>query len=122
MSSFHEIFTPTVCAVKRLRAAPAGQACLDGPSAVKATIKEKFVMTRMIGALASAGVLAIGLGACGSSSSSSSSGTSSGSGAATTASGGANTISGAGSTFAAPVYMQWGSQLSPLTVNYQAVG
>ena len=34
------------------------------------------------------------------------------------------TISGAGSTFAAPVYEQWGSQLASagLTVNYQAVG
>ncbi len=32
------------------------------------------------------------------------------------------TISGAGSTFAAPVYEQWGSAQSGLTVNYQAVG
>jgi phosphate transport system substrate-binding protein len=31
-------------------------------------------------------------------------------------------VSGAGSTFAAPVYLQWASALSPLTVNYQAVG
>ncbi len=59
-------------------------------------------------------LLALGLAACGSSSSSSSSSTSS--------SGSATTISGAGSTFAAPVYEQWASSLSPLTVNYQAVG
>lgn len=32
------------------------------------------------------------------------------------------TISGAGSTFAAPVYEQWGSEIRGLTLNYQAVG
>jgi phosphate transport system substrate-binding protein len=69
-----------------------------------------------MGALASAAVLALGLAACGSSSKSSSSSTSSSS------SGASGTISGAGSTFAAPVYQQWASSLSPLTVNYQAVG
>ena len=67
-----------------------------------------------IGALGGTLLLALGLAACGSSSSSSSSSTSSG--------GSATTISGAGSTFAAPVYEQWASSLSPLTVNYQAVG
>jgi len=71
-------------------------------------IKTKF------GALAGAIVLALGLAACGSSSSTSSSSTSS--------SGGSATISGAGSTFAAPVYEQWASSQSGLTVNYQAVG
>jgi phosphate transport system substrate-binding protein len=62
-------------------------------------------------------VLSLVLAACGSSSNPTSSGTT---GAASTAA----TISGAGSTFAAPVYEQWGSQLasSGLTVNYQAVG
>jgi phosphate transport system substrate-binding protein len=67
-----------------------------------------------VGATLSAAALALALGACGSSSSttSSSSSTASASG----------TISGAGSTFAAPVYEQWGSQQSGLTVNYQAVG
>jgi phosphate transport system substrate-binding protein len=69
-----------------------------------------------IGALASLAVLALGLAACGSSSTSSSSSSTSAS------SGASGTISGAGSTFAAPVYEQWGSSLSPLTVNYQAVG
>src|SRR5271168_1438174 len=70
-------------------------------------------MNNKIGALAGLVVLALGLAACGGSSrGSTSSSTSSASG----------TISGAGSTFAAPVYEQWASSLSPLTVNYQAVG
>ncbi len=67
-----------------------------------------------IGALAGVAVLALGLAACGSSSKSSSSTTSSSSGS--------GTISGAGSTFAAPVYEQWASAQSGLTVNYQSVG
>jgi phosphate transport system substrate-binding protein len=76
------------------------------------------VIKNRIGALAGCALLALGIAACGSSSSSSSS-----SSASSTASGGASgTISGAGSTFAAPVYQQWASSLSPLTVNYQAVG
>ncbi len=66
-----------------------------------------------IGALASCALLALTVGACGKSSSTSSSG----SGSSTSA-----TISGAGSTFAAPVYQQWGSGVSGLTVNYQPVG
>jgi phosphate transport system substrate-binding protein len=91
------------------------------------------VIKTKIGALAGVVLLALGLAACGSSSSttssssstsSSSTGASSSSAAKTatappTASG---TISGAGSTFAAPVYEQWGSAQSGLTVNYQAVG
>ncbi len=64
-------------------------------------------------ALAGCALLALGLAACGSSSKSSTS--------ATTASS-KTTISGAGSTFAAPVYEQWASAQSGLTVNYQAVG
>ncbi|HTY96492.1 MAG TPA: phosphate ABC transporter substrate-binding protein PstS [Solirubrobacteraceae bacterium] len=69
-------------------------------------------------AIAASVLLAAVLAACGSSKSSS--GTTSGS-----SSGGSSaTISGAGSTFAAPVYEQWASELksSGLTVNYQAVG
>jgi len=66
-----------------------------------------------IGALASCALLALSLGACGKSSSTSSTGSSSGASA---------TISGAGSTFAAPVYQQWGTGVSGLTVNYQPVG
>jgi phosphate transport system substrate-binding protein len=57
-------------------------------------------------------LLASGLAACGKSKGST--GTSGSSPSAT--------ISGAGSTFAAPVYQQWGSGISGLTVNYQAVG
>ena len=81
-----------------------------------------------MGALAGCAVLALGLAACGSSSSSSSSTASSSTAAApasstaTTPPSGSGTISGAGSTFAAPVYEQWASSLSGLTVNYQAVG
>ena len=67
-----------------------------------------------IGAFGGIVLLALGLAACGSSSSSTSS--------SSTSSASATTISGAGSTFAAPVYEQWASSLSPLTVNYQAVG
>jgi phosphate transport system substrate-binding protein len=88
------------------------------------------VIKNKIGALGGVVLLALGLAACGSSSSSSSSTTSSSTSASSssaaktatappTASG---TISGAGSTFAAPVYEQWASAQSGLTVNYQAVG
>jgi phosphate transport system substrate-binding protein len=75
------------------------------------------VTKNKIGALAGVALLALGLAACGSSSSSSSS-----SSAGATSSSGSGTISGAGSTFAAPVYEQWASAQSGLTVNYQAVG
>ncbi len=74
-----------------------------------------------IGALVGAVLLALGLAACGSSSSSSSSSSNSSS-SSTASSGASGTISGAGSTFAAPVYEQWASSQSGLTVNYQAVG
>jgi phosphate transport system substrate-binding protein len=77
------------------------------------------VIKNKIGALASVALLALGLAACGSSSSSSSS---SSSASTTSSSGASGTISGAGSTFAAPVYEQWASSQSGLTVNYQAVG
>jgi phosphate transport system substrate-binding protein len=72
-------------------------------------------------ALASCAALAIGLAACGSSNSSSTSSSGSSTGATKSVSA---TISGAGSTFAAPVYEQWGSELksSGLTLNYQPVG
>src|ERR1700716_135548 len=71
-----------------------------------------------MGALAGCVALALGLAACGSSSSSSSSSSS----GTTASSGGSSTVSGAGSTFAAPVYLQWASSLQGVTVNYQAVG
>ncbi|HEX3520143.1 MAG TPA: phosphate ABC transporter substrate-binding protein PstS [Solirubrobacteraceae bacterium] len=84
-----------------------------------------------MGALAGCVVLALGIAACGSSEKSSSSSSSSTAAStasstpsttATAVSAGSGTISGAGSTFAAPVYEQWASSLSGLTVNYQAVG
>ncbi|HUA11783.1 MAG TPA: phosphate ABC transporter substrate-binding protein PstS [Solirubrobacteraceae bacterium] len=57
-------------------------------------------------------VLAVTVAACGGSNSSS----------GTTTSSSFAPLSGAGSTFAAPVYEQWGSQISGFTLNYQAVG
>jgi phosphate transport system substrate-binding protein len=82
------------------------------------SIRGDVVIKNKIGALAGCALLALGLAACGSSNSSSSSSSS----GTTASSGGSTTISGAGSTFAAPVYQQWASSLSGLTVNYQAVG
>jgi phosphate transport system substrate-binding protein len=80
-------------------------------------IKNKF------GVLAGVVLLALGLAACGSSSKSSSGSSSASSSPSTTSSSSVSgTVSGAGSTFAAPVYEQWASALSPLTVNYQSVG
>jgi phosphate transport system substrate-binding protein len=76
------------------------------------------VTRQKIGAVLGASALTVVLAACGSSSSSSSSSGSGGSSAA--ASGASSTFSGAGSTFAAPVYEQWGSQ--GFKLNYQAVG
>jgi phosphate transport system substrate-binding protein len=78
---------------------------------------EASAKTRMLLA-ASLGALALGTAACGSSSNNNSS---SGSGGGSSASG---TVNGAGSTFAAPVYQQWGSTLKGqgVTLNYQAVG
>jgi phosphate transport system substrate-binding protein len=76
------------------------------------------VIKNKIGALGGVVLLALGLAACGSSSSSTSSSTSSSSASTS------GTISGAGSTFAAPVYEQWGASSggSGVTLNYQAVG
>jgi phosphate transport system substrate-binding protein len=64
---------------------------------------------------ASLGALALGAAACGSSSDD---------GTATAGTGTRGTVNGAGSTFAAPVYQQWGSTLKDkgVTLNYQAVG
>lgn len=74
------------------------------------------MINNRVAVLASVGLLAMGLAACGSSKKSSNSAGSGSSGS------GSTTISGAGSTFAAPVYQQWASSQSGLTVNYQAVG
>jgi phosphate transport system substrate-binding protein len=71
---------------------------------------------------------ALGIAACGGSSSTSSSSTaggSSSSSSSTSGSAGASaTINGAGSTLAAPLYLQWAANLSQqgLTVNYQGNG
>jgi phosphate transport system substrate-binding protein len=88
------------------------------------------VIKNKMSALAGCAVLALGLAACGSSGSTGSSSSSSSTTAASSASAktatappaASGTISGAGSTFAAPVYEQWSSAQSGLTVNYQAVG
>jgi phosphate transport system substrate-binding protein len=82
---------------------------------------------RQFTAIAVAIGAALVIAACGSSSSSSSSSApapSGGSSGSSGSSGGSGTINGAGSTFAAPIYMQWGSTLKGqgLTVNYNAVG
>jgi phosphate transport system substrate-binding protein len=88
------------------------------------------VIKNKIGALAGIAVLALGLAACGGSKSSSTSTTSStpsttpasSTSTPTVTTPASGTVSGAGSTFAAPVYEQWASAQSGLTVNYQAVG
>ncbi len=85
---------------------------------------------RSLGAVAMAIVVVIVIAACGSSSNSSSSapapsgGSSSSSSSGSSGSSGGGTINGAGSTFAAPIYQQWGSSLKGqgLTVNFNAVG
>ena len=74
--------------------------------------------SRTLLAVAASGVLAFGAAACGSSSSSSKS-------TSTSAAGNVKgTITGAGSTFAAPIYQQWGSNLKGqgLTLNYNPIG
>src|SRR2546426_8909817 len=72
--------------------------------------------SRILLALAAAALLALAVSACGSSKKKSTSSTS-----GTTATG---TVIGAGSTFAAPIYQQWGNALKRqgVTVNYQPVG
>ena len=68
-------------------------------------------------ALGAAGALSVGIAACGSDSSSSTSTGGSGSSASAT-------LNGAGSTFAAPLYSEWGNKVKDqgITVNYQPVG
>jgi phosphate transport system substrate-binding protein len=84
--------------------------------------------TRRISAVALAIAASLVVAACGSSSSSSSSaaggGSSSTSSSTSASGGGSGTINGAGSTFAAPIYNQWGQNLSSqgLTVNYNPIG
>jgi phosphate transport system substrate-binding protein len=75
-------------------------------------------------AVATAALLALFVSACGSSSSSSSSSTSAGTGSSSSASVAPASLTGSGSTFAAPIYQQLGSELKSkgLTINYQPVG
>jgi phosphate transport system substrate-binding protein len=84
------------------------------------------VSTRRISAVALAVVASLVVAACGSSKSKTTTATTGGGAASpTTTSGGASgTINGAGSTFAAPIYSQWGQNLSSqgLTVNYNPIG
>jgi phosphate transport system substrate-binding protein len=88
--------------------------------------KENKVRTRRISAIAALVVASLTIAACGSSSSSSSSSSSAAasSGGSSSSSGGSATLNGAGSTLAAPIYQQWGSNLKGqgLTVNYNPVG
>src|ERR1700742_5177810 len=82
--------------------------------------------TRLMTAIAAAAALAFTVAACGSDDTGNSTSTS---GTSTPSSGGAKasgpaTLNGAGSTFAAPVYQEWGSQLKSqsITLNFQGVG
>ncbi|HEY0630920.1 MAG TPA: phosphate ABC transporter substrate-binding protein PstS, partial [Thermoleophilaceae bacterium] len=70
-------------------------------------------------ALVAAVVLATGASACGSSNKKSDTSAAGGSGG-----GASGVVNGAGSTFAAPIYQQWGNALKDrgITVNYQPVG
>ena len=79
-------------------------------------------MSRKWLAAATAGVLAVSVTACGSDSNSSSGTSASGSG--TSSSTAKASLTGSGSTFAAPIYQQLGSELKGkgLTINYQPVG
>src|SRR3954469_13646061 len=82
------------------------------------TTKEKSSLnSRTWLALAAALVLALTVAACGSGNKSDTGGGGSGSS-------GGGSINGAGSTFAAPIYQQWGNALKDkgTTVNYQPVG
>jgi phosphate transport system substrate-binding protein len=84
------------------------------------------VRLRTLLAIVASGVLALGAAACGSSKKSSTSSNSSSTSASSSGGSGSvtGTANGAGSTFAAPVYQQFSSELKGqgLTLNYQAVG
>ncbi|HEX6712176.1 MAG TPA: phosphate ABC transporter substrate-binding protein PstS [Thermoleophilaceae bacterium] len=86
--------------------------------------KEKHSMSRMWLAAATAGVLALGVSACGSSDDNSSAPTTTTGGGASSGGSVSATLNGSGSTFAAPIYQQLGSELKGkgLTINYQPVG
>jgi phosphate transport system substrate-binding protein len=79
------------------------------------------VKSRILPTAFAAAALATGLAACGSDDSNSSTNSSGGSSASASVTA---TLNGAGSTFAAPIYQQVGSDLKDkgLTINYQGVG
>ncbi|MDQ3850250.1 MAG: phosphate ABC transporter substrate-binding protein PstS [Actinomycetota bacterium] len=77
------------------------------------------MVQRKILVLATSGIVALGVTACGSSDNGSSGGTS------TSSQKLGGTINGAGATFPAPVYQEWGNRFKQrfgTTVNYQAIG
>jgi phosphate transport system substrate-binding protein len=86
--------------------------------------KEKTLTKSRITAMALAIAAALGVAACGSSSSNTTTSSGSGSSSSSSSSGGSATLNGAGSTLAAPIYQQWGSNLKSqgLTINYNPVG
>jgi phosphate transport system substrate-binding protein len=86
---------------------------------VTQTTKERTLSSRTWLALVAAVVLATGASACGSSNKKSDTSAAGGSGG-----GASGVVNGAGSTFAAPIYQQWGNALKDrgITVNYQPVG
>jgi phosphate transport system substrate-binding protein len=77
-----------------------------------------------ITAVALAALASLAIAACGSSSSSSTGSSGSGGSSSSSSSSSGGTLNGAGSTFAAPIYQQWGSTLKSqgLTINYNPVG
>ena len=126
---FHEMFTSGRSSIHETgpQPLPAGRGLrvrADARTPVTSTYStyitqsegETLVIHQKIGALAGVAALALGLAACGSSPPQAPARRRAPRAAPR------GTISGAGSTFAAPVYQQWGSSLSRLTVNYQAVG
>ena len=80
--------------------------------------------TSRVAAVALAVAALLVVAACGSSSNTTSSGGASTSTGSSTPPGGSVSITGAGSTFAAPIYQQWGANVASqgLSVNYQANG
>jgi phosphate transport system substrate-binding protein len=84
--------------------------------------KENPLRSRTWLAPVAAAVLALGVSACGSDDNSATGSASTTGGSSS--SGASGTVNGAGSTFAAPIYQQWGNALKDqgITVNYQPVG
>lgn len=81
-------------------------------------------INRLLPVLGLSAVLALGAAACGSDDTGSNDASGSGGSSSSSSSSTSGTVNGAGSTFAAPVYQQYGSTLKDkgITLNYQAVG